>query len=82
MDIDKDYCLKFNGCPMFWGTYDECVAYMSKEYPTDRLQRWCQIWTPEQNKALAEDKMITDALRTKVHSAPSYSNDGDVVYYD
>lgn len=78
---NNDYCLKFYGNPVFWGTYEKCTKYMSREYPTNRLQRWCTICSPEQIKESVETKLLIGELHSKVHSAPSYSSDGDVVYY-
>ena len=75
------HCLKFNGCPVFYGTYEECVEKMQEDY-SGRQQRFCRIDSPEQLKELAESKMINSAVATKHHRQRSFSQDGDVEYYD
>ena len=74
------HCLKFNGCPVFYGTYEECVKKMQEDYP-GRQQRFCKINSPEQLKELAESKMINSATMAH-HRQRSFSQDGNVEYYD
>jgi len=77
------YCLKFNGCPVFFGTREECEKKMRKDY-SGRAQRFCRIDSPERLQELAKDKMINSECAAKHlgNRRRSFSQDGDVEYYD
>lgn len=75
------HVLYFNGCPVFYGTLEECEAELSKRACSDRMRRFHTIRAKESVDEMVTGKLLVDQSCAKVHSSPEYDTFGDVVYY-
>lgn len=75
------HVLYFNGCPVFYGTLEECETELSKRATSDRMRRFHTIRSKESVSEAVAVKLAIDQSRVKVRSSPQYDTFGDVVYY-